>query len=598
MHESKLPQIPLSQRFRTKFFAFASLLFLSGAAFSTSSVAISQETKQPPAKPIPLTIPDAQAGEEDFEEACRLRLNVDSIETLKEIIGLAESALKKGLDAVDAEAAKKMIASSYVQKTRESIPALAGGRMNAARKNKMINEFIEDLGQAIKYDPTLVDAYLFKSELLASRNELQEAFEVADAGIEKLLPNVKRFDAESKAKLSKLLMMRAGMRKTTEDVIADLKLSVQANPNNLASMTILKNNLVQEKKVEEAIDFFRSVLESSPENEILICYTAELMATDPKRITLALELLTDKIRILPKSTALLKTRAKVHSENQNAALAKADMDLALSLTESDVDGLLMRAKILMQSEDQTEDLEQARKDVDAAIEIDANRADAVLLRSMIATKQLRFGDAINDIQTIIKALPKDANTDPGLLMQLGVLYSQDNRPTQAIKVFDQVIKADQEMWEAYRLRGDTRLSIGDHSNAILDFEKALKYIPKDDQDRSGILNNLSWVLSTTPIDNLRNGKQALEYAEEACKLTNYEKPHILSTLAAAHAELGDFDKAVEWSKKCVELAKKLAEPQTEQMENELKSYLDKKPWREKTETKENKAPIGGDGVDT
>jgi hypothetical protein len=38
----------------------------------------------------------------------------------------------------------------------------------------------------------------------------------------------------------------------------------------------------------------------------------------------------------------------------------------------------------------------------------------------------------------------------------------------------------------------------------------------------------------------------------------------------------------------------------EQLENELKSYQEKKPWREKTETKENKAPIGlgNTGVDS
>jgi tetratricopeptide (TPR) repeat protein len=267
----------------------------------------------------------------------------------------------------------------------------------------------------------------------------------------------------------------------------------------------------------------------------------------------------------------------------------------LSLSDSDVSGLLMRARLLLQSES----LDEALKDVEAAIELDPNRGDAILLRSAIATEQKRYGDAINDLLTIIRAIPKEAPRDKGIMMQLGLLYSQDNRPTQAIKVFDQVIKDDESDWQAYRLRGDTRLSMGDHVNAIADFEKALKFIPEDDEDRSGVLNNLSWVLSTTPVDKLRDGKRSLQYAEEACKLTEYKKPHILSTLAAAHAELGDFEKAVEWSRKGVEIARELKETQLEQLESELKNYLEKKPWREKTETKENKAPIGGDaGVDT
>lgn len=572
-------------------------LLVAMCSFLSSNVSETGFCQEKPKtdKPAPLVIADSYPGDEDFEEANRLKINIDSLDTLKEVISLAESAIKKGLDPVDTMSAKKMIANCYVQKTRESLKVLGQGRLSQARIKSLVKEFVEDLTQAIKYDPINVDAYLMKTELLASRKELEEALEVTNEGIQNLLPTVKKADQETKAKVSKLLMMRAGMRKEPDDVIADLKLSVETNPNNLASMTILKENLIDENRIEEAINFFKTVLESSPENEALICTTAELLTADPKRIDEALLLLTDKLKLVPKSTAMLKTRAKIHAANENADLAKADMDAALQLAQGDVDGLLTRARILLQ----TQDLDLAKKDVDAALEIDPNRADAVLLRSTIAADQKRFGDAINDLQIIVRAFPKDDPKLKGLLMQLGVYYSQDNRPTQAIKVYDQIIKSDDKYWPAYRLRGDTRLSIGDHANAITDFEKALKFVPADDEDRSGILNNLSWVLSTSPNDTLRDGKRALEYAEEACKLTDFKKPHILSTLAAAHAEIGDFAKAVEVSAKGVELAKEQNEPQLEQLEAELKSYQEKKPWREKTETKENKAPIGAaSGVDT
>ena len=144
------------------------------------------------------------------------------------------------------------------------------------------------------------------------------------------------------------------------------------------------------------------------------------------------------------------------------------------------------------------------------------------------------------------------------------------------------------------------MSLGDHADAIADFEKAIELAPKDEEDRSGSLNNLSWVLSTSPLDNVRDGKRSLDYAIEACELTDYAKPHILSTLAAAYAETGDFEKAIEWSSKAVTIATENKDKQLEQLESELKSYQEKKPWREKIETKENKAPIapGVSGVDT
>lgn len=572
-------------------------LCLATGSLVFASYAQAQEQQTTPPKPGQVIIPKSFDGDVDFEEACRLRLNVDSIETLKEIITLTESALKKGLDETDSDAAKKMIAACYVQKTEESVKLLSGAKqMSRARQSKLLNELVDDLGRAIEYNPLMVDAYLMKIEIHASRKEIDEALELANVGIEKLLPESQRADTETKGKLSRLLMMRAGLRSSEDDVdgvVSDLKKSITLNPNNVASIAVLQNKLVKDKKFDEAIEFFSSVLKSSPDNEMLICSTAGLMA-DGDHINDALDLLKEKIKLLPKSSELLKTRAKVYAVNKEPDLAKEDMDLALKLSESDVEGLLMRAKLRIQSKD----LDGARKDVDSAFELDNNRVETVYLRSAIAADQKRFGDAIKDLQLIIKAQPKEKDT--GLMIQLGLLYSQDNRPTQAIKVFDQVIKADEDNWLAYRFRGDTRLSLGDHADAIADFEKAIELAPKDEEDRSGSLNNLSWVLSTSPLNNVRDGKRSLDYAIEACELTDYAKPHILSTLAAAYAETGDFEKAIEWSSKAVTIATENKDKQLEQLESELKSYQEKKPWREKIETKENKAPIapGVSGVDT
>ena len=48
---------------------------------------------------------------------------------------------------------------------------------------------------------------------------------------------------------------------------------------------------------------------------------------------------------------------------------------------------------------------------------------------------------------------------------------------------------------------------------------------------------------------------------------------------------------MKWSKKAVELGQKEDHEQIEQLEAELKSYEEKKPWREKQETEENAVPI-------
>ena len=574
---------------------FLRIAVVSGILFSAVP-ALAQEPATEPTTQNEL-IPKSFDGEEDFEEASRLRLKVDSLDTLKELIGLAESAIKKGLDAADMEAAKKLVASSYIQKTELMIGMLNGSQqLSRARIEKLLKEFVTDLEQAIEYDPKLIDAYLIKTELHARRTEKDLAFETANSGVEALLPDAKQSDPASKEKLSRLIMMRAGLRTNPTEQLDDLKLSIQTNPSNVASITLYRANAMQQSKTADAIDFLKSMVEQHPENELLACSTAELMAITPESIPDAIKLLTDKLSVMPKSVEMLKSRAKIYSVNKQADLAKADMDKVVELASADIEGLLLRAQVLLDDDK----LDEARKDVDAAYEIDNNRVGTILLRAAIASAQKRFSDAISDYQLILKNTPKGQEKNPRLLMQLALLYSQDNRPTQAIKIFDQVIKTNQDYWEAYRLRGDTRLGLGDHENAIKDFESALEFAPEAESDRSGILNNLSWVLSTTPNDALRDGKRALEYAIEACKLTDYKAPHILSTLAAAHAEVGEFDQAVEWSQKGVELARETNAAQLEQLESELKSYQEKKPWREKTDTKENKAPtgLGNTGVDS
>ena len=73
--------------------------------------------------------------------------------------------------------------------------------------------------------------------------------------------------------------------------------------------------------------------------------------------------------------------------------------------------------------------------------------------------------------------------------------------------------------------------------------------------------------------------QVIERATEACKLNGWTVSGHVETLAAAYAEAGDFDSAINYQNKAIELTPNDAEF-VKEMKERLKLYGEKKPYRD------------------
>jgi len=102
---------------------------------------------------------------------------------------------------------------------------------------------------------------------------------------------------------------------------------------------------------------------------------------------------------------------------------------------------------------------------------------------------------------------------------------------------------------AYYVRGGSAEGRGEYRDAIADYESSLQRNSRFARAH----NRLARLLSTCHEDEVRDGVRAVEHATRACELTEPKDTSYLTTLAAAHAEAGDFHSAVNCQRQAIEL---------------------------------------------
>lgn len=212
--------------------------------------------------------------------------------------------------------------------------------------------------------------------------------------------------------------------------------------------------------------------------------------------------------------------------------------------------------------------EDAIADFTEVLRLEPKSREALVLRARASLNNRDMDQALEDGKAALELERKDVET----LRFVAGIYRGRGDDQEANKLDREANRLLASSPEGLHQRGSREVDWGHYESARTHFEGALKVEPHN----AKYLNALAWLEAACPDAAYRDGRDAIGRAKEACQVTQWSDAGIIDTLAAAYAESGQFDKAIEMQQKAMDLAPPRFR---DEFRSRLKLYQENKPYR-------------------
>ena len=239
---------------------------------------------------------------------------------------------------------------------------------------------------------------------------------------------------------------------------------------------------------------------------------------------------TQAIRTNPKFEEAYITRARIFNSMKRYDRAVIDCNMAIWLKPASAEAYYLRG----QADENIQELGKALDDFDQAIHLNGT----------------------NDVYYLARAVARNINRD----------YNA------ALADCDMALGLNPHYADACASKGQILLELGKYADAVIVCKQAITL----NTNSYLAYNNLAWILAVAPDEKIRDGGQAVLYAQQACEMSRWKSAYCLGTLAAACAEAGKFDEAVKYEQQCIIMG--LSDKDLAQANKELELFKQNKPY--------------------